>query len=104
MIREWWKRHFDGAVGADVSIDSNQFERCRCCGQAFNSRDLKQVLPHFEHQLALGAPRIEDSMQNEDLPPRRGNIVPFRDRSRGQPVPHPFQGLSLVDRRPGPGE
>ena len=63
--------------------DGDQFERCPCCGQAFNARDLEQVLPHFEHQLAAGAPRPEKLVRHEDLPSAPENVVPFRRRLGG---------------------
>ena len=66
MIREWLKRRFDSTVRSDVRRDSDRFERCPFCGQAFNARDLQQVLPHFEHQLAAGAPRPEKLVRHED--------------------------------------
>jgi hypothetical protein len=74
MIQHWWKRHFDSAARADV------LERCACCGQPFNARDLEQALPHFEHLLGLGAPRPEALVRHEDLPAQLGNVVPFRRR------------------------
>ena len=70
MIGHWWKRHFDSAGRPDGPGDSDQFERCPCCGQAFNARDLEQVLPHFEHQLAAGA------RQPEKLGASRGSAAP----------------------------
>jgi hypothetical protein len=83
MIREWLKRHFESALHPDVTRGSEQFERCPCCGQAFNARDLEQVLPHFEHQLAAGAPRPETLVRHEDLPSPAENVVPFRRRLGG---------------------
>lgn len=83
MIRDWWKRHFDSAGRPDGPGDSDQFERCPCCGEAFNARDLEQVLPHFEHQLAAGAPQPEKLMRHEDRPPHPENVVPFRRRRQG---------------------
>lgn len=83
MIRQWWKRHFDGAARARGPADSERFERCPCCGQAFNARDLEQVLPHFEHQLAAGAPRPEKMVRHEDVRAHPENVVPFRRRREG---------------------
>jgi hypothetical protein len=83
MIRQWWKRHFDGAARAGGPADSERLERCPCCGQAFNARDLEQVLPHFEHQLAAGAPRPEKLVRHEDVPAHPENVVPFRRRREG---------------------
>jgi hypothetical protein len=80
MIREWLKRHFESAVRPAVSRDSVRFERCPCCGQAFNARDLEQVRPHFEHQLAAGAQRPEKLVGHEDRPAHPENVVPFRRR------------------------
>jgi hypothetical protein len=81
MIRQWWRRHFDSAPRPDGPGDSDRLEHCPCCGQAINPRDLEQVLPHFEHQLALGAAPPEVLLPPEDLPsPHRENVVPFRRR------------------------
>ena len=68
-MRQWWIRHFSEA-SADI-------ERCSCCGQTYNTRDLQQVLPHFEHQLGLGAEPVTGSLSNESSP-SFGNVVPFR--------------------------
>jgi hypothetical protein len=78
MIRQWWKRHFASAGRPDGPGDSDPFERCPRCGQAFDPRDLEQVLPHFEHQLAAGAPRPETLVRHEDRPSHPENVVPFR--------------------------
>jgi hypothetical protein len=83
MIRQWWKRHFDGAARAGGPADSERFERCPCCGQAFDASDLEQVLPHFEHQLAAGAPRPEKLLRPEEVPAHAENVVPFRHRREG---------------------
>jgi hypothetical protein len=55
QIRQWWKRHFNREVGGDMASESGDFQRCSCCGQTYDTRDLQQVLPHFEHQLGLSA-------------------------------------------------
>ena len=87
MIRQWWKRHFASASRLDDRAGSNRVERCSCCGQAFDVRDLEQVLPHFMHQLAAGGPQPEKLVRQEDLPPQRDpqpeNVVPFRRRLQG---------------------
>ena len=83
MIRQWWKRHFAGAARPDGPVDSERFECCPCCGQAFNARVLEQVLPHFEHQLAAGALRAEKLVRHEDVLPHSDNVVPFRRRLEG---------------------
>ena len=83
MIRKWWKRHFDSAARPGGPGDGDRLERCPCCGQAFNARDLEQVLPHFEHQLAVGAPRTGTLVRHEDAPPQPENVVPFRRRLEG---------------------
>jgi hypothetical protein len=83
MIREWLKRRFESAARLDVPGDGDPFERCPCCGQAFNARDLEQVLPHFEHQLAAGAPRPEKLVRQDDLRSPAENVVPFRRRLEG---------------------
>jgi hypothetical protein len=92
IIRDWWKRHFDGAVRADV------LERCPCCGQSFNARDLEQALPHFEHLLGLAAARPEALPSHEYLPAPLGNVVPFRRRLEGEPDP---SVAAAVRGRPG---
>ena len=83
MIRQWWKRYFDSAARTDGPVDSDRVERCPCCGQTFDGQDLEQVLPHFMHQLAAGAPRPEKLVRQEDLPPQPENVVPFRRRLGG---------------------
>jgi len=70
QMREWWIRHFNSEASTDI-------ERCSCCGKIYNTRDLQQVLPHFEHQLGLGAEPVSGSLSNESLP-SFGNVVPFR--------------------------
>jgi hypothetical protein len=79
-LREWWRRHFDSAVRPDVPGDSDRLEHCPCCGQMFNPRDLEQALPHFEHQLGVGARRSEAAMRPQDPPSPAENVVPFRRR------------------------
>jgi hypothetical protein len=39
------------------------------------------VLPHFEHQLGLGAEAVTGSLSNESLP-SFGNVVPLRRASK----------------------
>jgi hypothetical protein len=70
QMRAWWKRHFNNEPSADI-------ERCSCCGKTYNTRDLQQVLPHFEHQLGLGTEAVTRSLSNESLP-SFGNVVPLR--------------------------
>ena len=74
QMREWWIRQFNGEVSADI-------ERCSCCGKTYNTRDLQQVLPHFEHQLGLGAEAVTESLSCESLP-SFGNVVPLRRASK----------------------
>jgi hypothetical protein len=98
MIRRWWKRHFHVLVGADVVSEPADFERCSCCGQTYNTRDLQQVLPHFEHQLGLGAEPVTGSLSNESLP-SFGNVVPLRraaSRSPGRRIDTPSHGRGRV--------
>jgi hypothetical protein len=82
QMREWWIRRFKSEVGAGVASESDDFELCSCCGQTYSTRDLQQVLPHFEHQLGLGAESIKGPLSDGDLqtPPGNvlGNVVPFR--------------------------
>ena len=73
--RDWWKRHFGNALGA--SIKQDEFEHCSACGQPFNIRDLEQVLPHFEHQLALVPRLARERSPAKDLPSPAGKVVPF---------------------------
>jgi hypothetical protein len=83
MIRQGWKRHFASAARPDGPADSERFACCPCCGQAFNARDLEQVLPHFGHPLAAGAPRAEKLVRHQDVLPHPDNVVPFRRRLEG---------------------
>jgi hypothetical protein len=78
QMRQW--RHFNSEASAVVASESDEFVRCSCCGQTYNTRDLQQVLPHFEHQLGLGAEPVTGSLSNESLP-SFGNVVPFRRTS-----------------------
>jgi hypothetical protein len=68
QMREWWIRHFNSEANADAASESDEFERCSCCGQTYNTRDLQQALPHFEHQLGSGAEPVIGSLSNESLP------------------------------------
>ena len=77
-IRQWLKRHFNRVGGADAASAPADFERCSCCGKTYNTRDLQEVLPHFEHQLALFAERVKGPLSDEDLQAPSGNVVPFR--------------------------
>ncbi len=61
-IRQWWKRHLNSEAGAEVESGPDDFERCSCCGQTYNTGDLQQVLPHFEHRLGLGAEPVTGSL------------------------------------------
>jgi len=81
MIRQWWKWHFNVRVGANVAGEPGDFERCSCCGQTYNTRDLQQVLPHFEHQLGLSVQAPNVSISDEDVQAPVRNIVPFRRRA-----------------------
>ena len=58
--------------------EPGDFERCSCCGQTYNTRDLQQVLPHFEHLLGVDEESVKRSLSNEDLKPPIDNVVPFR--------------------------
>ena len=73
QMRDWWIWHFNSEASADI-------ERCSCCGKTYNTRDLQQVLPHFEHQLGLAAEAVTGSLSNESLP-SFGNVVPLRRAS-----------------------
>ena len=83
MIRQWWSQLFSG-VGADVGSKPDDFEPCCCCGQVFNTQDLQQVLPHFEHQLGLKGRPVKDLMPDDGVQPPFPNVVPFR--RRGMPA------------------
>jgi hypothetical protein len=88
---QWWRRHFNSEGG----VEADDFERCSCCGQTYNAGDLQQVLPHFEHQLGLGAEPVSGSLSNESLP-SFGNVVPFRRASKltaGRRIDTPSHGL-----------
>ena len=77
MIRKWWKQYLYG-LGA-----GHQLESCPFCGQAFDIRDLGQVVVHYNHQLAAGAPSAIDLTLEKDEPPSLRNVVPFRRRREG---------------------
>jgi hypothetical protein len=76
LMRNWLKRHFANMLGTPLRRD--EFEHCTACGQPFNTRDLHQVLPHFEHQLALAPRPLEESSPDEDLRSPVRKVVPFR--------------------------
>ena len=78
QIRQWWMRHFNSEVGADMASESHHFERCSRCGQTYDTRDLEQVLPHFEHQLGLSAELMKGPLSDGHLRAPFGNVVPFR--------------------------
>jgi hypothetical protein len=84
QMRKWWIRHFKSEASADVASGSDELERCSCCGETYNSRDLQQVLPHFEHQLGLGAEPVTQSRPDKSLP-SFGNVVPLRRTSSRPP-------------------
>lgn len=42
-------------------------ERCPFCSEAFDRRDLGQVLAHYDHQLAAGAAPAIEIGPDEDL-------------------------------------
>ena len=67
QMRQWLIGHFSSDVGADLASGSDHFEHCCRCGQTYYARDLQQVLPHFEHQLGLGAEGINGPVSNEDV-------------------------------------
>ena len=86
QMREWLIGH--------INRQSNEFERCSCCGKTYNTRDLQQVLPHFEHQLGLGAEPVTGSLSNESLP-SLGSVVPLRSASKptaGRRIDMPSHG------------
>ncbi len=93
-IRQWWKRGLNSEAGAEVESEPDDFERCSCCDQTYNTRDLQQVLPHFEHQLGLGAEPVTGSLSNKSLP-SFGNVVPLRrplKPTAGRRIDTPTQG------------
>jgi hypothetical protein len=77
MIRRWWKRYLYG-VGAGPHL-----ERCPFCGETFDIRDFCQVMVHYKHQVAAGAPPAIDLTRKEDEPPLPGKVVSFRRRREG---------------------
>jgi hypothetical protein len=88
---QWWRRHFNSEGG----VEADDFERCSCCGQTYNAGDLQQVLPHFEHQLGLGAEPVTGSLSNESLP-SFGNVVPLRRASSRAPSDASTRHLTVV--------
>jgi hypothetical protein len=74
MIRRWWERYLY------VAGAGHHFERCPFCGQAFDIRDLGQVLLHRDHQLAAGAPPAIELIPQEGKPASLRKVVPFRRR------------------------
>ena len=87
MIRRWWKRYLYG-VGAGHHV-----ERCPFCGQTFDIRDLGQVLVHFNHQLAAGAPPAID------LDSRRRQAALAVQRRAVPTPPRRLGGGSVRERR-----
>ena len=83
MLRDWWKRHFGGAFAAPTTTKPDEVEHCSACGQPFMVRDLNQVLPHFEHQLALATRPMEDPLPDEGLDRK---VVPFRRPGTSSPL------------------
>jgi hypothetical protein len=77
MIRRWWKRYLYG-VGAGPHL-----ERCPFCGETFDIRDSCQVIVHYRHQVAAGAPPAIDLTRKEDEPPLPGKVVSFQRRREG---------------------
>ena len=77
--RDWWKRHFGNVLAAPIKRD--EFEHCTACGQPFNSRDLDQVLPHFEHRLALAPRPGKESSAAEELRSPGGKVVERPNRA-----------------------
>jgi hypothetical protein len=70
MIRRWWKRYLYG-VGA-----ANHLERCPFCGPTCDIRNPGQVVVHYNHQLAAGAPPAGNVMPDEERLPHLRNVVP----------------------------
>jgi hypothetical protein len=59
MIRKWWKRYLYG-LGA-----AHHLESCPFCGQIYDIRDAGQVVVHYNHQVAAGAPPAIDLTPEE---------------------------------------
>jgi hypothetical protein len=77
MIRKWWKRYLYG-LGA-----AHHLESCPFCGQTYDIRDVGQVVVHYNHQVAAGAPPAIDLTPEEDKPPSLRKVVSFRHRRKG---------------------
>ena len=92
---QWLKRHFSSEVRAEMGSEPDGFERCSCCGRTYNTRDLQQVLPHFEHQLGLGAEPVAGSLSNESLP-SFGSVVALRRASSRPPRDASTRHLTVV--------
>ena len=67
-IRQWFKRHFTRESGAEIRSEPDGLARCSCCGRTYNTNDIHQVLPHFGHELGLGAEPVARSLSNGSLP------------------------------------
>lgn len=90
-MRQWWRRHFKSEDNAPVAHD--EFGRCSRCGQTYDTRDLHQVLPHFQHQLELGAEVDTTSPSADERLPSFVKVVPLR---RGSQPPVSIRGIDVV--------
>lgn len=75
-IRQWLKRHFAKGGRAEIGCALDGFARCSSCGRTYDAQDLHEALPHFEHELGLGAEPVVGSQSNERLPTFE-NVVPL---------------------------
>jgi hypothetical protein len=67
----------------------------RAAARLITPETFQQVLPHFEHQLGLGAEPVTGSLSNESLP-SFGNVVPLRRASSRAPSDASTRHLTVV--------
>jgi hypothetical protein len=76
-----WRRFWEGL---DLSkpdapeLIREHDERCPFCGRTFDWRDPSQVLQHYDHQLAAGAPPANDPIVEEDEPLGLRKVILFK--------------------------
>jgi hypothetical protein len=81
MWWQWWDGRGLGELGVPSIPTAEHLEHCPFCGRNLDRRDLGQVLEHFDHQLAAGAPPAADRTLGEAKPPELRKVIPF-DPSR----------------------
>jgi hypothetical protein len=79
---KWWEGLFAGTSRtrdlALVGSESDHFERCPFCWRVFDTRDLEQVLAHYDHQVESDARPEAGLSSTDDQPKRSAAIVPFK--------------------------